>query len=92
MTTFTHTVSCPICARTYEVKAPSAEPPEPMPCAACWRDMAPAAKTPYLRRLRAAPVERRVCGHRDPVKDAPPTLRAYVELLEAELYAQRGAR
>lgn len=47
--------------------------------------MTPAERAPWIRRIRAGEAELKPVAHRDPVKDAPPTLLAYVEHLEALL-------
>ena len=55
--------------------------------------MTPADKAGWIFLLRTTTTPAHAAlvaaiGHRDPVKDAPPTLRAYVEFLEAELSAR----
>lgn len=80
-----HNLLCPVCARPYSVRTPNPEEPVNLPCGSCWRALSPPMRAQWLRELRREPPERRVLAHRDPVPFAPPTLRAYVEVLEAEL-------
>ena len=80
-----HHLLCPVCARPYSVSSPSVLDPVSLPCGACWRNLRPSMRGQWLRELRREPEERRVLAHRDPVPFAPPPLRAYVEVLEAEL-------
>lgn len=67
-------MSCPICQRP--------NPAGEAPCAACWRDMPAADKAPWIHRIRTETVFAAV-RHRDPVRDAPQTVRAYVAWLES---------
>lgn len=89
----THNVTCPVCGAAFTDHTASAEPPAPMPCTACWRRLSPTDRAPYVLTLRTTPAGQRVCAHRDPMLyGASATALAYVEYLEAELAAQRGAR
>lgn len=72
-------MTCPTCHRPASHAAP---------CAECWRSMSPTAKAGWIFLLRTGPARAGLVsavGHRDPVKDAPPTLGAYVAFLEAEI-------
>lgn len=65
-------VTCPLCHRPSSHTAP---------CLECWRTMEPPKKAAWIFLLRTSPAHAglvAVVGHRDPVKDAPPTLAAYV--------------
>ena len=76
-------IACPVCARPFEVAAVA--DPVALPCGACWRNLSPAAKAPFVLALRTAPAARRILGHRDPIPHCPPSVRAYVMLLESML-------
>ena len=88
-------MTCPTCHRPAS---------RSFPCSECWRTMTPAYKVGWIFLLRTSTSPAHAglvaaVGHRDPVRDAPPTLAAYVGFLEAEvarleaeLAAQRGAR
>lgn len=74
-------MTCPTCHRPAVHAAP---------CSECWRTMAPADKAGWLFLLRTSTSPAHAglvsaVGHRDPVRDAPPTLTAYVLFLEAEI-------
>lgn len=73
-------MTCPTCPRSAS---------HVFPCVECWRTMTPADKVGWLFLLRTGKGEGlaalRGFAHRDPVKDAPPGLAAYVVFLEAEI-------
>ena len=83
-------MTCPICGRTHP--APGAlEATPPIPCGRCWASLSPAAKAPYLERLRASPELARAFGHRDPFAEIGKVSRvalAYVLYLEARIASQ----
>lgn len=68
-------MTCPVCAKAY---------PAPAPCSQCWERLTPAQRAPWIAAFRRDPTAFRPVRHRDPVAGAPPTLRAYVEHLEAK--------
>jgi hypothetical protein len=80
--------TCPLCGSRFalpRVPETNKELLPLQPCGACWHKLAPEERAPFIFTLRSSPTLLEALGHRDPTRYAQsPTLKAYVEHLEAK--------